>query len=315
MNELNDDCVACGASGRDAQRFEAREVQDMTGETFVYRFCAGCGSLQITEVPDDLAKYYDASSYSSFTVKTSLVDRPVVQNPISRAALRAFGAVHRRTGRGIGLRFVRDAGISPDESVIDIGSGIGENLVHMRLLGHRELVGSDPFLPEDIDRNGVKVLRRHHTELRGSYDWVVMNHSFEHVPDPHAMLASAARILAADGRVLVRMPIMGSLAWERYGMDWSQIDAPRHLVLYSPEAMDAMARAAGLEVERVFHDSWSFQFWGSELIRRGLPHKGASLAQARAHFSKRQIAAWEKESRFLNARGQGDAGGYVLRRA
>lgn len=315
MNELTDDCVACGADGRAAPRLEAREVQDMSGETFTYRLCQGCGSLQITEVPDDLGRYYDASSYSSFNVKTSLVDRPVVQNPLSRAALRAVGAVHRRTGRGIGLRFVRDAGISPDESVIDIGSGIGENLVHMRLLGHRELVGSDPFLPEDIDRFGVKVLRRHHTELSGSYDWVVMNHSFEHVPDPHAMLASATRILAPGGRVLVRMPIMGSVAWERYGMDWSQIDAPRHLVLYTPRAMDAMAAAAGLKVERLFHDSWSFQFWGSELIRRGLPHKGASLAQARAHFSKQQIAAWEKESRALNARGEGDAGGYVLTRA
>lgn len=315
MNELTDDCVACGADGRDAPRFEAREVQDMTGETFTYRLCQGCGSLQITEVPDDLGRYYDASSYSSFNVKTSLVDRPLVQNPLSRAALRAVGAVHRRTGRGIGLRFVRDAGISPDESVIDIGSGIGENLVHMRLLGHRELVGSDPFLPADIDRNGVKVLRRHHTELTGSYDWVVMNHSFEHVPDPHAMLASATRILAPGGRVLVRMPIMGSVAWERYGMDWSQIDAPRHLVLYTPQAMDAMAAAAGLKVDRLFHDSWSFQFWGSELIRRDLPHKGASLAQARAHFSKQQIAAWEEESRELNARGEGDAGGYVLTRA
>jgi 2-polyprenyl-3-methyl-5-hydroxy-6-metoxy-1,4-benzoquinol methylase len=287
----------------------------MTGETFTYRLCQGCGSLQITEVPDDLGRYYDASSYSSFNVKTSLVDRPIVQNPLSRAVLRTVGAVHRRTGRGLGLRFVRDAGISPRESVIDIGSGIGENLVHMRLLGHRELVGSDPFLPEDVDRNGVKVLRRHHTELTGSYDWVVMNHSFEHVPDPHAMLASATRILAPGGRVLVRMPIMGSVAWDRYGMDWVQVDAPRHLVLYTPRAMDAMAASAGLRVERLFHDSWSFQFWGSELVRRGLPHKGASLAQARAHFSKAQIAAWEKESRELNARGQGDAGGYVLTRA
>ncbi len=315
MNELTEDCVACGTDGRDAPRFEAREVQDMTGETFTYRLCRGCGSLQITEVPADLGRYYDASSYSSFNVKTSLVDRPLVQNPVSRTALRAMGAVHRRTGRGLGLRFVRDAGISPDESVLDIGSGIGDNLVHMRLLGHRELTGSDPFLPEDIDRNGVKVLRRHHTELSGAYDWVVMNHSFEHVPDPHAMLASATRVLAPGGRVLIRMPIMGAAAWSRYGMDWSQIDAPRHLVLYTPEAMDIVAEAAGLKVERLFYDSWSFQFWGSELIRRGLPHKGASLQQARAHFSKKQIAEWEKESRRLNARREGDAGGYVLTRA
>lgn len=315
MNELTDDCVACGTDGRQAPRLEARETQDMTGETFVYRLCRGCGSLQIVEVPEDLGRYYDASSYSSFNVKTSMVDRPIVQNPLSRAALRAMGAVHRRTGRGLGLRFVRDAGISPTQSVVDIGSGIGENLVHMRLLGHRELVGSDPFLPQDVDRNGVRVLRRHHTELTGSYDWVVMNHSFEHVPDPHAMLASAARLMAPGGRILVRMPVMGSAAWQRYGMDWSQIDAPRHLVLYTPEAMDAMAAAAGLRVERLFYDSWSFQLWGSELIQRGLPHKGASLHQARAHFSRRQLKAWERESRELNDRHEGDAGGYVLTRA
>ena len=315
MNELTHDCVACGADGSTARCLDARETQDMNGEQFVYRHCPGCGSLQIVEVPDDLGRYYDSSSYSSFQRKTSLVDRRVVQNPVSRAGLRVLGSIHRRTGRGLGLQFVRDAGIAPGESVMDIGSGVGENLVHMSLLGHRDVIGSDPFLPEDVDRNGVTVLRRHHSELTGSYDWVVMNHSFEHVPDPHAMLASATRILAPGGRILVRMPIMGSAAWSRYGMDWAQVDAPRHLVLYTPDAVDAMAAAAGLRVDRLFYDSWSFQFWGSELVRRGLPHKGASLQQARAHFSKSQLAAWERESRELNRRGEGDAGGYVLTRA
>jgi hypothetical protein len=98
-------------------------------------------------------------------------------------------------------------------------------------------------------------------------------------------------------------------------MDWSQVDAPRHLVLYTPRAMDAMAQAAGLTVTRLFCDSWSFQFWGSELIAQGLPHKGASMQQARAHFSRRQLRDWERESHELNARGEGDAGGYVLTRA
>ncbi|GAB3020214.1 hypothetical protein GCM10011376_37100 [Nocardioides flavus (ex Wang et al. 2016)] len=223
--------------------------------------------------------------------------------------------MHRRTGRGLGLRFVRDAGIGPHDSVIDIGSGVGENLVHMRLLGHRDLTGTDPFLPHDIVAGGVPVLRRHHSELTGSYAWVVMNHSFEHVPDPHAMLASASRLMGDDGRILIRMPIMGSAAWRTYGILWSQVDAPRHLVLYTPEAMERMAERAGLVVERLFYDSWSFQFWGSELAQRGLPHKGASLAQARRHFSKAQIAAWESQSADLNAQRDGDAGGYVLRRA
>lgn len=315
MNELTDDCVACGTDGLEAPRFTAKEIQDQTGETFVYRQCQGCGSLQIVDVPDDLAKYYDSSNYSSFNIKTSLVNRPIVQNPLSRMVLRGMGAVHRRTGWGLGLQFVRDAGISPKESVIDIGSGVGENLMHMRLLGHHDVLGSDPFLPEDVDHHGVKVVRRHHSQLSGSFDWVVMNHSFEHVPDPHAMLASARDLLAPGGHILVRMPVMGGVAWQRYGMDWSQIDAPRHLVLYTPVAMHAMARAAGLAVTRMFYDSWSFQFWGSELAERGLPHQGASLHQARQHFTRAQMRAWARESGELNARGEGDAGGYILTRA
>lgn len=315
MNELDGTCVACGLDGASAERFTASETQEVTGETFAYRKCGGCGSLQIEDVPDDLSRFYDTANYSSFNVKNALVTRPVVQNPASRLALRALGAVHRRTGKGLGLRFVRDAGIGARDSVMDIGSGAGENLIHMRLLGHRDVQGSDPFLPSDIDVHGTKILSRHHSDLVGTYDWVVMNHSFEHVPDPRAMLASAERLMAEDGRILVRMPIMGMAAWRRYGIHWSQIDAPRHLVLYTPGAMDLIARDVGLVVERMFFDSWSFQFWGSELAQRGLPHQGASMEQARRHFSKDQLRAWTRESNALNARRDGDAGGYVLSRA
>ena len=315
MSELGDACVACRRDGSEAEQFKASETQEVTGETFGYRLCAGCGSLQIVDVPDDLSRFYDTANYSSFNVKNSLVTRPVVQNPASRLALRTLGAFHRRTGKGLGLRFVRDAGIGSRDSVLDIGSGAGENLIHMRLLGHRDVQGSDPFLPTDIDVHGTKIVSRHHSELTGTYDWVVMNHSFEHVPDPHAMLASAARLMADDGRILIRMPIMGMAAWERYGIHWSQIDAPRHLVLYTPEAMEHMARDAGLVVERLFFDSWSFQFWGSELAQRGLPHLGASMQQARRHFTKQQLRDWALESDRLNAQRRGDAGGYVLRRA
>jgi SAM-dependent methyltransferase len=315
VNELDGACVACGLDGTDAERFTAYEIQEVTGETFDYRLCGGCGSLQIEDVPHDLARFYDTASYSSFNVKNSMVTRPIVQNPASRLVLRGLGAIHRRTGKGLGLRFVRDAGIGPRDSVMDIGSGAGENLIHMRLLGHRDVQGSDPFLPHDIDVHGTKIHSRHHSDLTGTYDWVVMNHSFEHVPDPHAMLDSAQRLMADGGRILIRMPIMGTAAWRRYGTHWAQIDAPRHLVLYTPEAMEQVAADAGLRVERMFFDSWSFQFWGSELAKRELPHRGASMEQARRYFSNEQLRSWARESEELNARSDGDAGGYVLSRA
>lgn len=315
MNELTDVCVACRAPGEDAARFVADEIMTQSGETFTYRECAGCGSLQIDSVPDDLGRYYDNGTYSSFSFHDSRLSSPLVQNPLSRMALKGAGAVHRRTGKGIGLDWIHQAGIGARESLLDLGSGAGENLVFMKLFGHTSLAGSDPFLDDDIEVQGIPIRKARHEDLTGSYDWITMHHSFEHVPDPEAMLASAVRLLAPGGRILIRMPIMGTYAWQKYGINWSQIDAPRHLVVYTRDAVRQIAERAGLVVEKTFFDSWSFLFWGSELAARGLPHLGASMEQAGKYFSKDQLKQWQNMALQLNKAGDGDAGGYVLRRA
>lgn len=313
-NELNDVCVACRTPGQDAAHYVADEIMTQSGETFTYRECASCGTLQIETVPDDLGRYYDNETYSSFTFHDSRLSSPLVQNPLSRLALKGAGALHRRTGKGIGLGWIHEAGIQARESVLDLGSGAGENLVFMQLFGHRSLTGSDPFLDRDLDVQGIPIRKARHEQLTGLYDWVTMHHSFEHVPDPEAMLASATRLLAPGGRILIRMPVMGTYAWKKYGRNWSQIDAPRHLVVYTQDAVRQIADRAGLVVEKIFFDSWSFLFWGSELAAQGLPHQGASMEQARAHFSKEQLAKWQAMAVELNKAGDGDAGGYVLRR-
>ena len=70
-----------------------------------------------------------------------------------------------------------------------------------------------------------------------------------------------------------------------------QLDAPRHLVLYSLAGLRRLAEAEGFGVELVAFDSTGFQFWGSELVRDGIPHHRGPVG-----FDRSQLAAWDKKS-------------------
>ena len=135
----------------------------------------------------------------------------------------------------------------------------------------------------------------------------MLNHSLEHVPDPGATLAAVRRRLAPGGHCLVRVPIVPSEAWDRYGADWVQLDAPRHLTVPSERGLVTAAERRGLRLVDATHDSGGIQFWGSEAYQRGL-----TLAEGarRTAWMAKQRARWR--ARALNARRRGDQASFLF---
>jgi SAM-dependent methyltransferase len=163
--------------------------------------------------------------------------------------------------------------------------------------------------------DGVKVLRRGLGEVTGEFDCIMMHHSFEHMNQPHAVLAEVRRLLAPGGRALIRIPLCSLAAFREYRSDWVQLDAPRHFFLHSRQSMGHLARAGGFVVERVLYDSTAFQFWGSEQYRLGLPllaQESYAVNRRASVFSRSQIAAFEVRARILNAQEDGDPACFIL---
>jgi SAM-dependent methyltransferase len=309
--ELGNNCVACG-SDRTRGRYEVPETMYRTGDSFTYRECDVCGSLQIDTVPSDLAVHYDSGHYYSFAEPNPRLQRGWLRWAPTRVALRLNTDVYLRTGFGRGFSWARKAGIRPADRILDFGCGRGENLLMLSLLGYRHLLGADPFLDKSIEAApGVPVLKQTHEELEGAFDWVMMHHSFEHIADPRALLASIQGILNKDGRVLIRMPVAGTLAWRKYGVDWAQLDAPRHLVLYTMDGFRQIAEECGFLLSDVFYDSDAFQFFGSELVRSG----EAFVGRPTERFSAQQMAAWATEAERLNRTRDGDQACFILQSA
>jgi hypothetical protein len=145
-----------------------------------------------------------------------------------------------------------------------------------------------------------------------------MNHSFEHMPDPHGVFGHLRRLLDRKGWLVIRTPVATGLVWRKYGVDWIQLDAPRHRFIHTRKSIEVLARAAALVLDSVIYDSTEFQFWGSEQYRLDIPLKDKrsyNVSPSNSVFSKSQIANFSNQAEEVNRNGEGDQACFYLRRS
>src|SRR6476661_4755519 len=273
-------CRICGNSENN-RLHTAREMMFGTRERFEYLECSRCGTLQLVDVPD-LAAYYPENYYAHDAVPVIDIERGWKRRVAARAIGRHLMQRSSKLGAAIAERrpwiaaqlpeYIRSlAGrVGFDSRILDYGCGRGDLLRTLRVFGFRNLTGADKFIRDDISFGDVRIYKRGLEELEPPFDLLMLNHSFEHLPDPQNALSQIHRLLSPDGVALIRIPVV-SFAWQKYGVNWVQLDAPRHLFLYTERAFRDLVEGSGLTVERVTYDSEIFQFFGSEQYEHDIP--------------------------------------------
>ena len=295
-----------------------------TREEFEYIECSGCGTIQIAAIPE-LSKYYPENYNPYKSAQLPFADKWTTR-ATARFASRYFTGKTAPLGQLLVRKkkwtddlfplFLREKllDLRFDSRILDFGSGAGDLLNVLSFFGFRDLTGIDLYLPDDIQYdNGVEILKRKLSELEPSYDLIMSNHSLEHVPDPLATLQQIKRLLRVGKFCLIRMPVI-SYAWEKYGGNWIQLDAPRHINLFTEGGFVSFAESIGFHVEKVIYDSTSFQFWGSEKYLRDIPLVDGDGRISNAMFDPAQLVEWEKEAQLLNHRAKGDQASFYLRK-
>ncbi len=179
-------------------------------------------------------------------------------------------------------RAIIDAGMRhlPNPSVgqrlLDVGCGSGEFLNRARSCGW-EVVGVE------IDPKAVEVCRRHGIDVRAGsidsldirrerFDGITIRHVIEHLHDPIAMLAICHKLLKPEGWIWIETPNINSQGYRFYGVNWRDLDPPRHLILFNHSSLrNALERA---DFDNVQDQPWrpicSEVFPASEAIANGL---------------------------------------------
>jgi SAM-dependent methyltransferase len=320
-------CRICGNT-EDNQTFFPKEMMFGWREAFEYLECGRCGCLQIAHIPPDLARYYPSDGYYSYRApkrKRNPAWLLKLRHERTRYFLGEFSIVGAALGalakRPEHFDWFRQANLSLDSRIVDIGCGAGGLLMKLQREGFRSLLGADPFIEAGIDYgNGVRVLKRGIEELEGQYDFVMLHHSFEHMPDSAAALRSLAAKVAPGGTLLLRIPVSDCYARRKYGLNWVAWDAPRHLYLHTRKSMQLLAAGAGLKISGVVCDSEVYQFTSSELYLRGIPHiehgkyRPGRRANARpGAFTQMAWDGYAKQAEELNRGGEGDTACFYLR--
>ena len=288
-----------------------REMMFGTREQFTYAECSGCGCLRIVEAPTDLSNYYPAH-YDPFTTKkrhslTTWLRQFMVTSALKNRQLLNLAV---STPRFATAKLVHTLQLQPQMRILDVGCGAGRLVLDLRAADYMAL-GIDRFAPEVNDSYGLAIKRCKLEEVQEQFDCIMFNHSLEHIADQVETLHQARLRLRNGGVCLVRIPI-ASWAWKQYGINWVQLDGPRHLCVHSEKSFLLAAEKSGFHVSGILYDSFEFQFWGSELYRRNVP-----LEDARTHlfdyFSKAEMKEFRRHSIALNNHQQGDQAIFFLR--
>jgi SAM-dependent methyltransferase len=294
------------------------------GDVFEYLECGHCGCLQIAEIPADLGKYYPKQGYYSYKAAKRKTYAPWVMRlrelrtryylgePTPLGA--ALGALSKRPGH---YDWFARARLTLDSRIADIGCGTGTLLLKLRREGFRSLLGADALIEADIDYgNGVRILKRDLAGIEGKFDFVMLHHSLEHMPDQSAAMRELRRLVAAGGTLLVRIPVCDSFARRKYGIHWRAWDPPRHLYLHTVKSLRRLAGDAGFEVLEIAYDATAEQFALGELGLRGVPYVELDRfrpGRGSDAFTEREWREFAVRAEQLNRERDGDTACFYLR--
>lgn len=222
-------CRLCGATTSFLLGAHDRN-REVDARRFAYERCDACATIQLSDVPGDLERYYDEGYHG-------------VPSP---AALRSHVAFEAHK---VDLLL---AHVSPGR-LVEIGPSFGAFALAAREAGF-DVTGieMDPTCCAYLqDTVGVRAIRSSEPEAALAElppsRVVAMWHVFEHMEHPARVLEAAAGNVEPGGVVVIAVPNPEALSFRLLRRRWAHLDAPRHLCLVPLASLLARARALGLE--------------------------------------------------------------------
>lgn len=273
-------CPNCGGneisfwvSGRD-------RLLKISDQVFTYSRCSRCGiTFQSTRpVESEIRRFYP-EDYHQYQPQYSAPKASVIRRYI-RAVSRWIVATvtgERRFREKIDRFYdvIREGII-----FLDFGCGSGKFLSRSVKFGCRT-IGMDfsPIARAEAAKKGHEALPIDAAGWakipEGTVDLVRMNHVVEHLYTPRETLARIYAKMANGARLHVAVPNPRGLSARMFRSRWRGLDCPRHVILFTPEALVEVLQDIGFRNIRVIHEpltkdqvrSWGYVLEDLRLMR------------------------------------------------
>ncbi len=260
-------CPLCGSSAIS----EVLQVKDQTvsGEFFPVWYCNDCTVRFTQEVPDEdaIGAYYQSSNYISH----SDTKKGFVNWLYHRVRQFTLGNKRKLVARCTGMT---------KGSLLDVGCGTGAFIHTMQAAGW-SVTGLEP--DANARQKAIELYNIHPQEVSDlftlpaeSYNAITLWHVMEHVHRQHEYAAQLYQLLAPGGRLFIAVPNYTSADAAYYKENWAAYDVPRHLIHYSPRAMQQLMEKSGFKLETL-RPMWFDSFYIAMLSEKYKNGKGNLL--------------------------------------
>jgi len=265
----------------------ARRIHRVPG-TFAIHRCDGCHAwfiqpwLTVAELdryyPDEYGRYRHGPSLKKRQYRRGR-QRYVLENRYNYPS--ENGATPNAIARAIAflLSFFTAKGVIPYRGsgrILDVGCGGGSYLYRLKQWGW-DTYGVEPSDTGARQAQSLGLNVRQGTLQDARYvdsffDVIRLSNVVEHLPNPIATFREIRRILKPKGLVYLTVPNTRSLVFWLFRENWYALDAPRHVISYSPKTLNVLAEATGFEVAHSNFTAGPFNFVRS--MRYLLEEKG-----------------------------------------
>ncbi len=256
-------CRICGNKNNNINHMVKERIIN-NGAVFKYLECSKCGTLMLDQKVENIEQWYP-DNYNPFkkSIKNSekliikLKRKIIFEFIIRNANEMYFQKVLTFKYLDILLKRLYGTNIKSKYSILDVGCASGHWLDLMYEMGYKNLTGVDLYYPNSnsSDKKWRFVKGDIFTINNKKYDLITLNHSFEHMENPLDVLFQVKNLLSNKGTCVISIPLKGGIAWKMFGVDFCQIDAPRHIYLYTEKSMKYLCNNVGLCIEKILYDS------------------------------------------------------------
>ena len=305
-------CAICG-NQKSNKRYSLREMMFGYKDEFQYFQCDNCTCFQIEDIPQNMDKYYPVNYYSlkQETEKPLKFNyfKQLQYDYLSGYKKSVLGAIASFKYNPKTYSWFKNMGLkNKDVKILDVGCGNGKLLKQLFQVGFTNLTGIDPYLEKDIIYNAhLKTLKTSIFEIEGQFDIIMMHHSLEHMANQFEVLNRIYQLLNAEGKLLIRIPIMSEPLFLKYGTNMVFLDPPRHFFIHTIKSITTLFNRLGFVVKKTIYDAEVLDVITSEEYMKGISMKDSQSYSANKNksvFSKKEIIGFKKYIHKLNAQGQ-----------
>ena len=308
-------CPICNNTEKN-QSYTVKELQQGFREEFEYIECGNCGCLFIKEIPEDISKYYDinyAPHNHESTMKDKILEKIYSMYIANNKLIKLIQGDNVTPTTKFWNSLSEKGLMTKNSSILDIGCGDGKFLHTLKSGGFKDLTGMDLFIDEENMQEGIKIFQSSLEDFNPGrkYDVITSNHSFEHMDNQLENLKCFERLVKHDGVIVIRIPVKSQPIWDKYGVNWYQIDAPRHFFLHTVESFKILCSKTNLIIEDIIFDSYENNLINNEKYVQDISMRDPEWETFK--LDDETTKKLKEEIITLNENNQGDQAIFVLK--